>query len=83
MSTNEYHQVFAKITHTHTRTNYYNSKLMCYLTGRLVSGLYADTSIPMTALWCPHSVIMANFMMPETHQPVIVIILKLSTLFTF
>ena len=48
---------------------------MCYLTGRLVSGLYADTSIPMTALWCPHSVIMANFMMPETHQPVIVIIL--------
>ena len=32
-----------------------------------------EKSIPMTALWCPS--FMANFIMPETHQPIIVIIL--------
>ena len=37
--------------------------------------IYREKSIPMTALWCPASVIMADFIMPETQQPTIVIIL--------
>ena len=39
--------------------------------------LSEDKSIPMTALWCPsfNNPGMANLMMPETHQPIIVIIL--------
>ena len=40
--------------------------------------IYREKSVPMTALWCPaliHYIIMDNFIMPETHQPNIVIIL--------
>ena len=37
--------------------------------------MYREKRIPMIALWCHHSVIKADFLMPETQQPIIVIIL--------
>ena len=37
--------------------------------------IYREKSIPMTALWCLTSVIMAEFIMSETQQPIIVILL--------
>ena len=37
--------------------NFYNNKI------------YREKSIPMTALWCPAFSIMAEFIMPETQQP--------------
>ena len=39
-----------------------------------ITSVYREKSIPMTALWCPHSVIMADFIMPGIQQPIIVII---------
>ena len=33
--------------------------------------MYIEKSIPMIALWCPASVIMADFIMPETQHPII------------
>ena len=37
--------------------------------------IYREKSIPMIALWCPAFSIMVDFIMPETQQPIIVIIL--------
>ena len=39
------------------------------------TNLSEDKSIPMTACGVQHSVIMADFIMPKTHQLIIVIIL--------
>ena len=37
--------------------------------------IYREQSIPMTALWCPAFSYHGEFIMPETQQPIIVIIL--------
>ena len=41
-----------------------------------INKIYREKSIPTTGLWCPvvYSVIIADFIMPETKQPTIVII---------
>ena len=39
--------------------------------------MYGEKSIPMIALWCCHSVIMADFIVPETQQPIIHVVIIL------
>ena len=41
--------------------------------------IYRGRCIPMNALWCHQLVIMADFLMPETQQPIIVIILIINS----
>ena len=39
---------------------------------------YIEKSIPMTVLWCPdfsNHEFMANFIVPETHQPIIHVVI--------
>ena len=37
--------------------------------------VYDEKRISMIALWCPTFIIMADFLMPETQQPIMVTIL--------
>ena len=42
----------------------------------MINKIYREKSIPMTALWCPafSNHVMADFIIPEAQQPIIVII---------
>ena len=40
---------------------------------------YGEKSTPVIALYCHHSVIMADFLMPEIQQPIIVMILIINS----
>ena len=68
------HVFINALTYIHHTVQKFNGTL--HSNEMKINKIYREKRIPMTALWCPaYSVIMANFIMPETHQPIIVIIL--------